>query len=376
MLVLIEGQDGSGKSTLVKLLREREYLTRTRDCPLPPLTVYKAGRPTEPNLLAEYLRPLLGYSPANDDTVLCDRWFLGELVYPQLTGRRSLAEPAQLRYLVDWLRARGALLVHLTAPAGTVRRRILERDPADPDADPQLIEQQAKLFTVAVTEVRRLGLATLTIDTTRTPPEYASHSVAGTILRQASRLAHAATEATGVYSLGGQGRELAHYVGSLKPRLLLVGDETGPAYPELSVPFAPLRRGCGAFLWQALADTEPVALGRPGEYRALDGWLPPIGLSDLGVVNGNDPRRRSDADLATLWRKLGEPPVAALGANAVKAVRRSGLPAASTAVLPHPQWVRRFHHPRLNSYGAAVWASATTLHTGEDLRETWQTFTP
>lgn len=374
MLVLIEGQDGSGKSTLVRLLRERDLLTRTRDCPLPPPVTLKAGRPTAPNLLAEYLQPLLHYSPAGQDTVLCDRWLLGELVYPQLTGRRSLAEPAQLRYLVDWLRARGALLVYLTAPAGIVRRRILDRDPADPDADPQAIEQQAKLFAAAVAEVRRLGLNTLTIDTAREPPNWATGS-AGTIMRQASRLAHHAAEVTGVYSGEGTGRELAHYVGSLAPRLLLVGDEQGPAYPELTVPFAPLRRGCGAFLWQALADTEPAALDHPGEYRALEGRLQPLGLSDLGVVNGNDPRRRFDADLAVLWRRLGEPPVAALGANALTAVRRAGLPIASTAVLPHPQWVRRFHHPRLTSYGAATWASATT-HTGEDLRETWQTYTP
>lgn len=386
MLTIFDGQDGTGKSTLLRLCRERDFSSRVAGSLLPDWELLKANRPTSDNLLTEYLQPLLGYSATGLTDVACDRWFLGELVYPQLTGRTSLADPVQLRYLVNWLRARGALLVHVTARPEVVLERLRARDASDPDAEPHLVDAQAKLFAAAVAQVRELGLSTLTIDTSDAPLRSSHHPVvvgdllqlAGTVNRYAAQLQHAAAETVGAQfdtATGWHERELGRYVGPLRPRLLLVGDEQGPAYPELTAPFVPLRRGCGAYLWRALSDSEPATRGHPSSYRALEGWVPLLSLADVGVVNSRDDVQREPTDLRRLWRRLGEPPVATLGDRAAAVVRRLQLPGSCVARLPHPQWVRRFHHARLQSYGAAAWASATT-HTGEDLRETWQTFTP
>lgn len=383
MIILVEGQDGAGKSTLVERLIARH---RQSD-PAGHVRHLRAGRPTAATLLAEYLTPLLGLDYRGGDVVVCDRWFLGELVYPALTGRASLADPLELRYLVAWLRAAGALLVHVTAPEAVVRDRILRRDPADPDADPVLVSQQAKLFAAAVAEVRALGLTTLTVDTATEPDDGYRGGHDRVVTTLANRLWFESTEVltpAGAYqtadgtghpaALGPTGRA-PRYVGSTRPELLLLGDEQGPAYPELTVPFVPLRRGCGAYLWQALTDTEPAARPHRARYRALEGRVGALGLRDLGVVNAHDPGLDSPADLRRLWRRLGEPPVAVLGARALATARRAALPASQLTPLPHPQWVRRFHHAQLTAYGAAVW-SAAGAHRGEDLRETWPTCTP
>lgn len=364
MLILVEGQDGVGKSSFIQRVIEHD---RYRD-PAAHWRVLTAGRPRGSNLLTEYLEPLLSYSLRRQDTVICDRWFLGELVYPALTGRATLAEPLQLHYLVQWLRAQGALLVHLTAPEDVVLERLVRRDPTDPDADAGQVARQAKLFATAVAEVRDRGLATLTLDTSA-DDTYRQQLV---LRQQAARLTF---DAADVRVRPTQRTEPPAYIGPLSPRLLLVGDEQGPAYPSLEVPFVPLLRGCGAYLWQALAHTEPARL-RPesGRYSALEGWRRPPALSDLGAVNGNDSRLERPAHLRGLWHQLGQPPVVALGSNAWRAVRAARLPANYTAVAPHPQWVRRFHHRHLDTYGAALWATADDLQ-GRDLRQTWQTCT-
>lgn len=78
-IVIIEGLDGTGKSRLAMQLYHE----------LPaPVVVFHAGPPLLTTAIREYVWPLgvagSGY------TVICDRWHLGEYVWPAIFERESL----------------------------------------------------------------------------------------------------------------------------------------------------------------------------------------------------------------------------------------------------------------------------------------------
>lgn len=78
-IVLIEGLDGTGKSSLVKEL----YKTVSA-----PFAALHAGPPVVTTPIREYVWPL-GLAAAGY-TIVCDRWHLGEMVWPDIFGRESL----------------------------------------------------------------------------------------------------------------------------------------------------------------------------------------------------------------------------------------------------------------------------------------------
>jgi hypothetical protein len=78
-LHIIEGLDGVGKSTLAKFLIIM--------APDTPTAHFHAGKPVGTDYLAEYWYPV---SFLGKYTVVCDRWHLGEEVWPKLFGRSPL----------------------------------------------------------------------------------------------------------------------------------------------------------------------------------------------------------------------------------------------------------------------------------------------
>jgi thymidylate kinase len=78
-IIILEGLDGTGKSTLASRL----YKSLST-----PLAILHAGPPVATTLIREYVWPL-GIA-SNGYVVICDRWHLGERVWPEIFDRESL----------------------------------------------------------------------------------------------------------------------------------------------------------------------------------------------------------------------------------------------------------------------------------------------
>ena len=321
VFVILEGVDGAGKSSLAQ-----ELYSTMKNCRL----IHK-GPPQTNHLLREYLADIVWYRADDPDesNVVCDRWHLGESVYPQLQqGRTSLATRETLGYLDLWLLSRGALLVHVRADPTTVYHRRLDRGEAVVNVGE--IHAEHNLF------VRAVGAAPhpkLQVDT---GAGLSTSDIAAQVMLQAEAASmHVAPLA-----------RFTTYVGPRVPDVLLVGDERGPdrAGSRLyGTAFVPLPHTSGNYLMRALPD-DLLVTGRVG----------------LANVNESD-------DVVSLWDTLGQPPVVALGHNAYDGCVRSGLADATTfGAVPHPQYVRRFHHPRAIDYGRMIVRAAETK---EDLRK-------
>lgn len=103
MLIIIEGCDATGKTTLAKRIAELQ----------PDTTIVHCGPPTI-DAYTEYASHTSQYIPNLGASVVFDRFHIGELVYgPIYRGKSSLTQSQQVK-LEAALNERGALLVHLT----------------------------------------------------------------------------------------------------------------------------------------------------------------------------------------------------------------------------------------------------------------------
>jgi len=113
-LIVIEGVDGAGKSTLIEKLRDND-------------THIMHKGPMEGNVVAEYINPLLSYNQTHEGLTLCDRWHVGEMVYGPIYRGESKVNPGFKRYIEMFLDSRGALKVILDESLGEIHRRLQER---------------------------------------------------------------------------------------------------------------------------------------------------------------------------------------------------------------------------------------------------------
>ena len=116
MIVIVEGVDGAGKTTLVDALIEQHDG--------PSKVVKRSQLQSDPMVEYEH-RDLSGYDGST--LLICDRWHVGELVYGPLYRGRSLLEPAQTLHIEMALSALGALRLHVTAPIDVIMQRVAER---------------------------------------------------------------------------------------------------------------------------------------------------------------------------------------------------------------------------------------------------------
>lgn len=331
MLILIEGSDRAGKSTLARSLRVRIEARYPRHS----IRVIHKGPPTV-HPLEEYENPLFWYRPGQRTHVICDRWHLGERVYPQVLGRRSRLTTAAYDHIELFLRSRGALLVHVSAPVDVLAARLAQENVEHPDRSLVNANQLVKSAGLIESEVKLSSLPKMTIDSSR---EFRSAVVDELVLR-AEELARGAQRLS----------PFATYVGPPNPKLLLVGDvrheyRTWSSNPEIET--------------AARADRTPAFVPYPstsGHYL-LDalGYRP-----DLGLVNACDV---DDAQL--LWLATGRPPTVALGRHARTQVEKWDRSDENVKIgyAPHPQFVRRFANRFLEEYGRIIEQSAIN---GED----------
>jgi thymidylate kinase len=118
-VVVLEGCDGTGKTTFASVLAERHGYA-----------IVHSGRTPDGADLARRYRAIL----ASSGKVVLDRSFISELVYGPLDhGRSRLALPAAID-LARRVARRGGVLVHLTGHPDIITARLRRRDGTAPAA--------------------------------------------------------------------------------------------------------------------------------------------------------------------------------------------------------------------------------------------------
>lgn len=312
-LVLLEGVDGGGKSSLADRIEET-FKFLTEDDPNPPQVVrIHKGQPT-PGLDAfqEYELPLerfdlRGLIRSKHDLVIMDRWHAGEQPYGTLYRGHSRLDMAGLLHVEMTLTAFGAVKV-LVQPEDVdiVKMRLRER--GEDFLQSQHVDQVHRWYEA----LRKLHGYVRVTDTA--PSE----------LIQMAR--DRALGDDPMVPLAWPG-----YVGSAIPRLLLVGDQRndGPrARHEFIRAFTPCLNGSSAhYLLQTMV-------------------LANLRL-DVGIVNAHEP----GVDLLLIDKIEPRPAVVALGRLASKTLTDAGV---EHETVPHPQWTRRFRNKQMGWYAQEI----------------------
>jgi hypothetical protein len=101
-IIIIEGSDGTGKSVLAAELAQRDGRVGLH-----------AGPPTSDNWTDEYVNCI----PPSTWPLVLDRWHIGEFIWPQFFGRKSLfSDSSDLRQCHNWLVENGAWTIVLVRP--------------------------------------------------------------------------------------------------------------------------------------------------------------------------------------------------------------------------------------------------------------------
>jgi thymidylate kinase len=286
----LEGPDGSGKSTLAKLIFD--HLNET--LPGDHVELLHKG-PPHVHPLKEYEAPIFwmrDYRPGTSEHLICDRWHLGEVIYPAVLDRPSAMTPEVLWHIEMFLRSRGALIVHVDEHTDTLMERVRTRgdDLINPD---QLQDIRRRYYDVLADSMLRTTMS-------RRPEE---------IVKIAQELD----------AISSHLNNFGTYVGPRYPDVLLFGEVRNVPQLVLDRPtpaFMPYPATSGAYLLRSLLNC-------------------PEKRDKIGVANACD---RDDP--FDLWWELGQPFVVSLGAKATLTLRRKEI--FVSRVVNHPQYVRRF----------------------------------
>lgn len=131
MLIIIEGADCTGKTTLARALMETDVENG--------MTYITKGPPVHKNPIREYLWPLSKYVPGDGFHYICDRWHIGEMVYPSIFNRESILTAHSFKLIDDVIARIGGLVVYLNPPFNVVERRYEKRGD-------KLIKNNAQLY--------------------------------------------------------------------------------------------------------------------------------------------------------------------------------------------------------------------------------------
>lgn len=134
MITIIEGVDGTGKTTFAKRLAEERgamYL--------------HADKPVTKSWFTEYIEPL------SRKNIVCDRWHLGEIVWPTVFKRPSLFNAGTFDECNRYMAQIGCELIVLTRSDDGITRELLSRGEGDQVA--QVLDAKA-LFVRAYNRVK------------------------------------------------------------------------------------------------------------------------------------------------------------------------------------------------------------------------------
>lgn len=298
MLIILEGADGSGKSTLADRLVD---LLAT-NLPGDTVELRHKGPPTQ-HPLDEYETPLWDYRPGQGKHIICDRWHLGELVYPKVLGRESLMDDVTRWHIDQFLKCRGALVIYMTAPLNELV------DAVETRGDDLIKASMLLSITQTYDDV---------IQKCQIPSFIVKHEDAD------PSIILSAADSLEVSHVGLN--EYTTYIGPRYPGMLLLGDQRNVSPDKLMLPspaFMPYPSTSGHYLLKSLLSLDDAR--NVGIANACD----------VDNVNG-------------LWAELGYPKTVALGNHA-----SLNFPTA-TRHVPHPQWVRRFKYRQHQLYGQQI----------------------
>lgn len=118
MLIVLEGVDGAGKTTLSDALADKHN---------GPVSFKHCG-PLQVDPMIAYEWELRDYDRKDMNSLtICDRWHVGELIYGKLYRGRSMLSLAAAKHVELFLESRGALRVLVTDAVGTIEDRLKDR---------------------------------------------------------------------------------------------------------------------------------------------------------------------------------------------------------------------------------------------------------
>ena len=124
MLIILEGVDGAGKSTLADALITEH---KSRHGSYRAKVLHRGPLDKDRDPLDEYENSL-EYSAADFASLtVCDRWYLSEMIYGPLYRGRSRLDEFRWVHVNKFLEARGALKIVVTAKASTIIERLDSR---------------------------------------------------------------------------------------------------------------------------------------------------------------------------------------------------------------------------------------------------------
>jgi energy-coupling factor transporter ATP-binding protein EcfA2 len=314
MLIIVEGPDGCGKSTLVKHLIE----VIQREQPGEKVEWLHKGPPKD-HPLDEYVTPLLSYRPQRGHHIICDRWHVGEWVYPAILQRDTSADKATWYYTEMFLASRGALVIYPEYTVDSLISAVVNR------GDDLIYPGQLSKIAGSYAFMADKHL-TVNVRVSGKSPE-SLVALARHRENMAERL-----------------NPIITYVGPPKPEWLLVGEVRKHTYDgDLRPAFMPFRGTSGHYLLSALTITQL--------------------RSGLGIMNACD----VDDALEAAYFTFDDAPVVPLGINAHARLNGAGRVYQGA---PHPQYVRRFH----NRHGEAYANAIARARYGEEMIQ-WRPFT-
>lgn len=125
MKIILEGCDGTGKTTLAKILAERYKLDICHLTQRDPTSYYFYAQ------------------TARKEDVVWDRHTLGELIYPEIFDRKQNLSFDQARVIIDRAKSEGVKILILTAENDVIKQRLLERK--SPPEDERIIANYEKI---------------------------------------------------------------------------------------------------------------------------------------------------------------------------------------------------------------------------------------
>jgi len=312
MIIILEGVDCAGKSQFARRLVDRLKHAYPDDL----VQLLHRGPPVR-HPIDEYARPFFDYRPDRRRHVICDRWHVGESVYPNIVDRPSHLDDAVHAWLELFLVSRGAVLVYVRTT--DVANLVDCARSRDDDLNGHEVTVRATIDAFD-REFSRTLLPTVTLDADGGVTDYDVATVVGAASDAALRASST--------------RNAVTYVGTSSPTLLLFGDRRGVSgvpsdYGDWPA-FAPYVGTSGYFLMSVLT-REPLRVARHG-----------VLLSGIGLANANDVD-----DPRGLWNDVGRPPVVALGVDAARKLRDVHVPARR---VPHPSYWKRFRHHEPGEY--------------------------
>lgn len=318
MLIVIEGPDRVGKSTMASTLRTRMVAGLNRRV----VTIHRGAPKDTDHPLRDYALPISTYSPTTPTdrmthSMVTDRWHLGDLVYGPIYRGECRQTLQMIAYTEALITARGGIRLHMTADPAIIMKRI-ENEGED--------NSYLKLADVShvVASFRQVcdgaDGAWIRTDTTGWTDE--SYTV-----RAADKLIDTALK-TEAMALPIHLSD-SDYVGPLRPRFLVVGNDTETR-----------RSGHG--------DRTSYAAFTPWEGSIAEYLIGCMLESGMNMFSDTGLTKTNGYSLGALHKALGQPSIIALGDDGLDYVNQNGLTAAGW--LRDPEREHKFRKKNRDRY--------------------------